>query len=115
MQKQIWPHAQKFRAPDYSALLRFAKRDHCPSSRKTVTACGNFHRGKLSRSQTRTFEGEFISKIGDCLKEADETAYWLELLSEENIVFKTRIEPLLKEIDELIAILVTVSKHSRGD
>ncbi|MEI8289531.1 MAG: four helix bundle protein [Verrucomicrobiota bacterium] len=56
-----------------------------------------------------------MSKIGDCLKEADETAYWLELLSEENIVFKTRIEPLLKEIDELIAILVTVSKHSRGD
>lgn len=70
----------------------------------------NYREARRGRSKA-----EFVSKIGDCLKEADETAYWLELLSEENIVFKTRLEPLLKEIDELIAILVTISKHSRGD
>ncbi len=70
----------------------------------------NYREARRGRSKA-----EFASKIGDCLKEADETAYWLELLSEENIVSKTRLEPLLKEIDELIAILVTISKRSRGD
>lgn len=70
----------------------------------------NYREARRGRSKA-----EFISKIGDCLKEADETAYWLELLSEENIIPKNRLEPLLKEIDELIAILVTISKRSRGD
>ena len=28
-------------------------------------------------------KAEFISKVGECLKEIDETAYWLELLADE--------------------------------
>jgi four helix bundle protein len=49
------------------------------------------------------------------LKEADETVYWLELLSEEAILPPQKLEPLLKEANELIAILVTISKRARGD
>ena len=60
-------------------------------------------------------KAEFIAKIGDCLKEADETAYWLELLSDEEIVSRRRLKPLLKETNELISILVTISKRARGD
>ena len=59
-------------------------------------------------------KAEFISKIGDCLKEADETLYWLELLLEENILPKRRLQPLLTEADGLIAILTTISKRSKG-
>jgi four helix bundle protein len=39
-------------------------------------------------------KAEFISKMGDCLKEADETLYWLELLLEENVVPAKRLQPL---------------------
>jgi len=70
----------------------------------------NYREANRSRSKA-----EFISKIGDCLKEADETAYWLELLADEKIVTKNRLEPLLQETNELIAILVTISKRARGD
>ncbi|HEY5297746.1 MAG TPA: four helix bundle protein [Verrucomicrobiae bacterium] len=70
----------------------------------------NYREARRGRSKA-----EFICKIGDFLKEADETAYWLELLAEENIVPQARLESLLKEINELIAILVTISKRSRGD
>lgn len=59
-------------------------------------------------------KAEFISKIGDCLKEADETLYWLELLLEENILPARRLRPLLSEADELIAVLTTISKRSKG-
>jgi four helix bundle protein len=59
-------------------------------------------------------KAEFISKIGDCLKEADETLYWLELLLEENILPGRRLQPLLDETDELIAVLTTISKRSKG-
>jgi len=57
---------------------------------------------------------EFISKIGDCLKEADESLYWMELLVDENFVPLRRLQPLLDEADELLAILTTVSKRSKG-
>jgi four helix bundle protein len=59
-------------------------------------------------------KAESISKIGDCLEEADETLYWLELLLEENILPARRLQPLLEEADELIAVLTTISKRSKG-
>ena len=50
---------------------------------------------------------EFISKLGDSLKEADESLYWLELLRAERIVPAEQTEPLLNECNELIAMLVS--------
>ena len=57
---------------------------------------------------------EFVSKIGDCLKEAEETLYWLELLLDEHFISARRLQPLLKENDELLAILTTISKRAKG-
>jgi four helix bundle protein len=56
---------------------------------------------------------EFIAKAGDCLKELDETAYWLELLAESCIVDGKRLVDLQKECDELIAIFVTIIVKSK--
>lgn len=70
----------------------------------------NYREANRARSKA-----EFVAKVGDCLKEADETAYWLELLADEEIVPKNRLEPLLQETNELISILVTISKRARGD
>jgi len=78
--------------------------------RSGTSVGANYREAKRGRSKA-----EFISKVGDCLKEAEETAYWLELLADEEIVPKRRLEPLLQETDELIAIFVTISKKARGD
>jgi four helix bundle protein len=58
-------------------------------------------------------KAEFISKCGDCLREIEETAYWLELLVDGGIVAANKLSPLRQEIDELTAIFVTIVKHSR--
>ena len=50
---------------------------------------------------------EFIAKVGDSLRELDESAYWLELLAEEPGLSAERLSPLRKETNELIAIFVT--------
>ena len=72
--------------------------------------------GANYREATRArSKAEFISKIGDCLKEADETLYWLELLSEEQAVAAKKLAPLIQEANELVSILVTISKRARGD
>ena len=59
-------------------------------------------------SQRAKSEADFINKIEGGLQELDETAYWLELLSESNTVTKEKVEPLMKEADELISIFVTI-------
>ncbi len=58
-------------------------------------------------------KAEFISKMGDCLRELDETEYWLELLIDEAIVKSAKMDPLLDETRQLIAIFVTIIKNSR--
>jgi four helix bundle protein len=78
--------------------------------RSGTSVGANYRKARRGRSKA-----EFIAKIGDCLKEADETLYWLELLAEEKILPAKKLEPLLKETDELVAILTTISKRARGD
>jgi four helix bundle protein len=56
---------------------------------------------------------EFIAKCGDCLREIEETAYWLELIVDAGIVGAPKLARLRQEIDELTAIFVTIVKRSR--
>jgi four helix bundle protein len=53
---------------------------------------------------------EFISKIEGGLQELDETAYWLELLVESQIVSSNKLDDLRKEADELLAIFTASVK-----
>jgi len=56
---------------------------------------------------------EFIAKCGDCLREIEETAYWLELLVDSRIVPVAKLSSLRREVDELAAIFVTILKRSK--
>ena len=58
-------------------------------------------------------KAEFIAKLGIALEEADECAYWLELIIEGNILRKNLVENLLKESNELASILHTSIKTAR--
>ena len=51
---------------------------------------------------------EHRSKMGDCLREADETLYWMELLELEGYFKPIAIAPLKKEASELIAIFASL-------
>jgi four helix bundle protein len=58
-------------------------------------------------------KAEFIAKIGDCLKEANETLYWLEVISDSKTISVKRLQPLIRETDELLAILTTIHKKAK--
>jgi four helix bundle protein len=57
---------------------------------------------------------EFVAKCGDCLREIEETAYWLELLVDAAIVPKEKLAPLREEVEELTAIFVTILKRAKA-
>ena len=56
---------------------------------------------------------EFISKIGIVVEEADETVFWVELLVETNIVSAKKMEELLREANELLAIFAASQRTAK--
>jgi four helix bundle protein len=77
--------------------------------RSGTSVGANYREASRGRSKA-----EFISKIGDCLKEVEETEYWLELLVDSECVAAIRMAELLDEPRQLIAIFTTVDKNSKG-
>jgi four helix bundle protein len=58
---------------------------------------------------------DFISKMGTVEEETDEVIYWLELLIESGIVKSNKVEFLMKEANELLAITVSSIKTAKGN
>lgn len=59
------------------------------------------------RSRSRA---EFFSKLSIVVEEADETAFWIEILIESKITNSTEAQPLLKEVNEILAIVAKARK-----
>jgi len=59
-------------------------------------------------------KAEFIAKMGIVIEEADETVFWLELLVESGIVSPSRMENLLAEANELVAIFVASRRTAKA-
>ena len=79
------------------------------------TVAGRAIGGQLARSGTSVganyraacrgrSKAEFIAKIGTCEEEADESAYWMEVIIEGELLKQNQVEPLLKEAEELTKI-----------
>jgi four helix bundle protein len=78
--------------------------------RSGTSVGANYREAQRSRSKA-----EFVAKIGDCLKELDETAYWLELLTSGRTVPPTEFDSLRDECDQLIAIFTAISKRAKSN
>lgn len=68
---------------------------------RSATSIGANYR-EANESRTKK---DFIHNAIICKKEAKETKYWLELISEINPRLKLRMREILLEVDELIKIL----------
>jgi four helix bundle protein len=67
--------------------------------RAGTSVAANYRAVCRSRSKA-----EFISRMSVVVEEADETAFWLELLIETSIIPEVRLRDLLTEANELLAI-----------
>jgi len=76
--------------------------------RSGTSVGANFREAHRARSTA-----EFVSKLGDCLKELEETAYWLELLVDAGVVLQPQAAPCQDETNQLTAILTSIVKKLR--
>lgn len=58
---------------------------------------------------------EFIARIGIVAEEADESVLWLELLEETNVLSRERLQEIVKEAKELVAIFSTSLKTAKSN
>lgn len=67
--------------------------------RSGTSVGANYRAACRSRSKA-----EFIAKIGTVVEEADESAFWLELIMDGGLLNLENVSPLHKEAEELTAI-----------
>ena len=58
-------------------------------------------------------KAEFVAKLGIVEEEADESAFWMELIIEDGLLKIDVVKSLLKEAEELLAIMVASRKSAR--
>lgn len=75
---------------------------------RSGTSVGSNYRA-VCRSRSRA---DFNSKMGIVIEEADETAFWLEVITERKLIQEELVSSLLKEANEIIAIMVSSRKTS---
>lgn len=78
---------------------------------RSATSIGaNYREACHGRSRS-----DFIAKIKICEGEADETLYWLELLVNSGIMKLNRMQNLIDEANELVAIFTASTKTARSN
>ena len=68
----------------------------------------NYRAAQRARSNA-----EFVSKLSVVIEEADEVAFWLQLLVDTNTMPENRLKPLIDESSQLVAIFIQSSKTVR--
>ena len=77
---------------------------------KSGTSIGSNYREAVRASSRR----HFVSNLEICLREGDETIYWLELLAEAGIVPEKRLGDLLDECNQLVAIMTATVRTTKS-
>ena len=78
--------------------------------RCSTSVASNYRAARLAQSKAG-----FISTLSIVVEEADESYFWLEFITDENMIKKDLVDPLLKEAYELTAIFIASRKTARKD
>ena len=76
--------------------------------RSATSIAANYRAAQRAKSRP-----DFINKLGTVEEEADESLFWLECLIELSSIENVELKRLLKEADELVAIMTTSRRSAR--
>jgi len=57
---------------------------------------------------------DFINKLRIVEEECDESLFWMEMLADNHLVKPARLEPLMREANEILSIIVASAKTARS-
>ncbi len=77
--------------------------------RSGMAVAANYRAACRARSRI-----EFIAKMGVAVEEADEAVSWMELLVESGAIHANRMDEILREANELLAIFAASQRTARS-
>ncbi len=81
---------------------------------KQLLRCGTSVGANYRAACRAKSPADFIAKMGIVEEEADETIYWIELLIESEQINNERVNGLLEEANQIVAIVVSSINTARG-
>jgi len=78
--------------------------------RSRTSVAANYRAACRGRSKA-----EFIAKLGTVEEEADESCLWMEIIIESELMEEKLITSLLKEAQEITAIMAASKMSARGN
>ena len=73
--------------------------------RSGTSVAANYRAACRARSKP-----EFVAKLGVVEEEADESAFWLELIIDTHLLSAAKVRPLLIEAGEIVAMMASSKK-----
>ena len=67
----------------------------------------------IEEAQSGETRADFIHKYGIAQKEAKESHYWLRLMAESGVVPAKRLSPLMRETEELYAVITAIIVNAK--
>ena len=86
--------------------LHDERKEHVIS--KQIYRCGTSIGANLAEGQFAQSDADYINKLSIALKEAAETAYWLELLHESDMISTKQYESLQNDVKTITGTLVNI-------
>lgn len=81
---------------------------------KQLLRCGTSIGANISEAVKGQSKADFNAKMNIALKEANETYYWLRLMHKTEYLTDKEFISIEKDIDEIIAILVSICKKTNA-
>jgi len=113
-------HSGEIQSRTFDFACRIVKLHHFLSQQNSTSkslgfqllSSGTSIGANLEEASGGQSKADFIAKCRIALKEARETKYWLRLLSACEPISPDKVNPLISESSEIIAILTTIVKKA---
>lgn len=94
------------RTVKFCKYLSDTKREFVPS--KQILRSGTSIGANIRESKNAESSSDYVHKLSIALKEADETQFWLEVLSLSDIINLDKYDSMNNDLKEIIALLTTI-------
>ena len=82
---------------------------------KQMLRSGTSIGANVSESRGAQSSPDFITKLHISLKEAHETAYWLEVMYRSEIINEKEYDSMNSDLNELTALLISIIKSTKAN
>ncbi len=85
----------------------------CWEIARQLTRCSGSIGANAEEAHGTTTKNDFTYRMSVSLREARETRFWLRRIRDNKLLEPGRLDNLLQESEELVAILITIVRKSR--